>query len=123
MIARSLSPLLLGLLLTVPAAWSGQVEIVAAEAHPQGGGRYRLDVTLRHADSGWDHYADKWQVLTPDGRILGERVLLHPHVSEQPFTRSLGRVAVPTAIRRLRIRAHDTVHGWARQEYRLELEP
>ncbi len=48
----------------------------------------RFDVTLTHPDTGWDHYADGWRVEDADGVILGTRVLGHPHVNEQPFTRS-----------------------------------
>ena len=43
-------------------------------------------VTVQHADTGWDHYADAWEVLAPDGTVLGTRTLLHPHTDEQPFT-------------------------------------
>ena len=42
-----------------------------------------------HPDTGWDDYADGWRVLDMDGNELGMRVLHHPHVDEQPFTRSL----------------------------------
>ena len=48
-----------------------------------------IHVTLAHPDTGWDHYADGWEVVTGDGTSLGLRVLAHPHVDEQPFTRSL----------------------------------
>ena len=41
--------------------------------------------------TGWEHYANKWDVVGPDDTILGTRVLLHPHVNEQPFTRSFRR--------------------------------
>jgi len=68
-------------------------------------------VTVRHADSGWDHYADGWGVYAPDGTRLGYRILLHPHVGEQPFTRSLSGVAIPADIGQVVIRAHDLVHG------------
>lgn len=37
-----------------------------------------LHVTLSHPDTGWDHYADGWQVTTPKGEILGTRDLAHP---------------------------------------------
>jgi hypothetical protein len=40
---------------------------------PEEGGSYRFDVTVRHADTGWDHYADAWDILTPDGTLLGSR--------------------------------------------------
>ncbi len=48
-----------------------------------------VHVTLSHPDTGWDHYADGWEVIAADGNRLGLRVLAHPHVNEQPFTRSL----------------------------------
>ena len=62
-------------------------------------------------DAGWEHYADRWDVVSPDGEVLASRVLLHPHENEQPFTRSLGGVAVPEGVTRVIIRAHDNVHG------------
>ena len=49
----------------------------------------QISVTLSHGDTGWDHYADGWQVIGVDDVLLGTRVLHHPHVEEQPFTRSL----------------------------------
>lgn len=45
-------------------------------------------VTVSHPDSGWDHYADVWRIYGPDGQLLAERILVHPHETEQPFTRS-----------------------------------
>ena len=51
-------------------------------------------------------------VEAPDGTELGYRKLLHPHVNEQPFTRSLGGVSVPDGMTEVVIRAHDSVHGW-----------
>jgi len=115
--------LAMALMLMPLSAPAGQVRILDARARPDGGGGYRFDVTLRHADSGWDHYADKWQVIGDDDRLLGERILLHPHVNEQPFTRSLGGVEVPADTHRVRIRAHDNVHGYAAREFNVELSP
>ena len=75
-----------------------------------------FSVTLRHADEGWDHYADRWEVIGPDGSVFGTRTLLHPHVREQPFTRSLSNVPVPPDIDRVHIRAHDSRHGYGSRE-------
>lgn len=107
-------------LLALPAH-AGEADVVTAEAAPLGGGAWRFNVTVRHADSGWDHYADKWDVLAPDGSLLGTRVLLHPHETEQPFTRSLGGVAVPEEITQITLRAHDKEHGYGGAELTLEL--
>nr|WP_319387470.1 hypothetical protein [uncultured Roseibium sp.] len=111
--------LLVAALLVTPAK-ADDVEIVEAKAR-QSGSTWTFSVTLRHGDTGWDHYADLWQVFTPDGKLLGERVLLHPHVEEQPFTRSLSGVEIPDGIDEVVIRARDSVHGVADQQYRLAL--
>lgn len=92
-------------------AAAGEADVVAAEAVQEGDGSWRFRVTVAHADEGWDHYADRWEVVAPDGRVLGTRVLLHPHENEQPFTRSLGGVVIPDDIDSVTVRAHDSVHG------------
>lgn len=77
----------------------------------QSGGTWRFDVAIKHADAGWDHYANGWGVYLADGTELGYRVLTHPHVNEQPFTRSLSGVKIPQGTKSVIIRAHDLVHG------------
>ena len=101
------------LLLTVLGlpAIAGEPLVEGVEVRQEAVGTWRFDVTVRHADEGWDHYADKWEVLTPEGEVLGERVLLHPHEHEQPFTRSLGGVTIPPGPHEVQVRAHDSVHG------------
>jgi len=106
-----------GLLLLFAALWvtpsgAGEVSVVKIEATRAADGNWRFDVTLRHADEGWDHYANLWRIETPDGRILGERVLAHPHVNEQPFTRSLSGVRIPDTVDQVIVRARDSVHGF-----------
>lgn len=78
-------------------------------------------VTVKHADSGWDHYANQWQVLTLDGKELGTRVLYHPHEHEQPFTRSLSGVKIPADIKQVLVRAKDSVHGFSGAEKIVDL--
>lgn len=85
------------------------IEAVEATAT---GATWRFDVTVRHADTGWEHYADGWRITAPDGTELGHRTLLHPHVEEQPFTRSLGGVLLPAGATAVVLQAHDSVHGW-----------
>lgn len=94
-----------------------QVSSMASETNvvnvkvTQDGDQFRFDVTLQHADTGWDHYANVWEVVGPDGKVLGTRVLAHPHVDEQPFTRSLGGVEISTEIKEVTVRAGDNVDG------------
>ncbi|MEM9146802.1 MAG: hypothetical protein AAGC57_11430 [Pseudomonadota bacterium] len=102
------------------AALAGDVEITAAKATWSGGG-WRIDVTLAHGDTGWDHYADAWRVVGADGTVYGTRTLYHPHVDEQPFTRSLSGVAIPETIDTVEIEAHDSVHGWSPNRFVVRL--
>jgi hypothetical protein len=113
----------LALTLWLPAAAAaGEADVVAAEAARESDGTWRFSVTVRHGDEGWDHYADRWQVETPDGRVLGTRVLLHPHENEQPFTRTLGGVVVPPEVTEVVIRAHDSRHGDGGKVLKLRLQ-
>jgi hypothetical protein len=106
------------LILAAPAL-ADAPRVVGAEATRQGEA-WRFDVTVAHADEGWDHYADAWQVRTPEGDVLGTRDLLHPHVEEQPFTRALSGVAIPEGVARVHLVARDSVHGWG-EPYPLDL--
>ena len=102
--------------LSPPAALAGEADVVDVEVTKQGEGQFRFDVTVRHDDEGWDHYADRWEVRGPDGAVLGVRELAHPHVNEQPFTRSLSGVEIPADVAEVRVRARDSVHGYGGAE-------
>lgn len=95
--------------------------VIKAVAAAQTGDTWHFDVTLHHPDTGWDHYADGWEVLAPNGHSLGLRVLAHPHVEEQPFTRSLAGISVPAGVDHVLIRARCLVDGWAEAGFRVDL--
>ena len=99
-------------LLSGNVASAGEVAVLQVNVKRSGDNVYYFEVTVTHKDEGWDHYANKWDVVAPDGTILGTRTLYHPHVQEQPFTRSLSGVNIPEGIHRVTIRAHDSVHGY-----------
>ncbi len=99
------------LLLAATPVLGGEADVLAANVAATRDG-YRFTVTVAHADEGWDHYADRFEILTPAGEILGVRTLHHPHVDEQPFTRSLSGVRVPDGLARVTVRARDSVHGY-----------
>jgi hypothetical protein len=101
-----------GLTLVNGQAMAGEADVVGVEVRKENAGTYRFDVTVAHGDEGWDHYADAWDVVSPDGTVLGTRVLLHPHENEQPFTRSLSGVAIPDGITEVTLRARDSVHEY-----------
>ena len=94
------------------SAVAGEANVEKVRIAKERAGTYRFDVTVRHADAGWEHYADKWDIVAPGGKILGTRVLLHPHELEQPFTRSLSGVRIPRGVTRVTVRAHDKVDGY-----------
>ena len=106
--------------LTASPLRASPVEVVAATATPGPKG-WTITVTLRHADSGWDHYASGWEVLAPDGTRLGYRELSHPHVEEQPFTRSLSGIVIGGGVDYVLIRPRCTLDGWAASPTRLDL--
>jgi len=81
----------------------------------QSGDTFSFDVTIRHKDTGWDDYADIWRIKDESGNVLAQRKLAHPHVDEQPFTRSLSNVKVPAGAKNVIVEVHDTVTGWAAQ--------
>ncbi|KZK98318.1 hypothetical protein [Pseudovibrio sp. Ad26] len=114
-----LSGLVLSLLATQVLA--GEADVVKADVTPQADGSYRFDVNVRHGDEGWDHYADAWEVLSEDGKVLAVRVLAHPHVNEQPFTRSLSGVEIPAGMSRVVVRAKDSVHGYGGETVTVEV--
>jgi hypothetical protein len=93
--------------------------VEATEISP---GAWRFEVSVRHEDEGWDHYADAWQVVDPrNGEILGERILAHPHDNEQPFTRSQSGITIPQSLNRVLVRAKCNVHGFGGREILVDL--
>ena len=98
------------LLLSTPVL-SGEADVVEVSVRSPSVGVFHFDVTVRHADKGWKHYADAFEIVGPGGKVLGTRVLLHPHDTEQPFTRSLRGVRIPPSIKSVHIRARDKIHG------------
>ena len=102
-------------------AYAGEADVVQVKVVISGERTYRFDVTVLHGDTGWDHYADQWEIVAPDGKILGTRKLLHPHVNEQPFTRSLSGVRIPNNIQQVSVRAHDSVHVFGGKVMTLDL--
>ncbi len=81
----------------------------------------KFNVTVKHADEGWNHFANGWQIFTPQGELLGHRALAHPHVNEQPFTRSIRNIKIPENVDSVIFKANDSVHGTSDRRYVLKL--
>ncbi len=103
---------MLFLLSSLTPTHAGEADVARVKVTKLENGAYRFDVTVRHKDEGSKHYANKWDVVGPDGAVLGTRTLYHPHVEEQPFTRSLSGVKIPEGVTTVTIRAHDSVHNY-----------
>jgi len=97
-----------------------EVEIVNVYMQQTDSG-WRADVTLKHNDTGWEHYADAWRVVDGNGHLFKTRVLYHPHINEQPFTRSLSGIIIPADQTIVYVEAHDKKHGWSSQRVKVDL--
>ncbi len=117
LLARSLFVLAL---VSGSVAFAGEVKIVAADFNNTGDQHWAVSVTLKHADSGWDHYADDWRIVDANGKVIANRVLAHPHIDEQPFTRSQSHIRLPDS-GVIYLEAHDKRHGWARQRLSVDM--
>ena len=116
--------------ITVTRAGEGEIMIGLANADVtfvrailSADGSWTFHVTVQHPDTGWEDYADGWDVVLPDGTVLKTtaadpftRLLLHPHVDEQPFTRSKSKLVIPEEIETITVRAHDLVDGFGGRE-------
>lgn len=109
----------------VEANGDAAVEFVRAVAGSKG---WTFYVTVAHQDTGWDDYADGWDVVLPDGTVVGAkagarftRLLAHPHEKEQPFTRSQSGLQIPEGVTVVKVRAHDIVDGFGGPEVIVDL--
>jgi hypothetical protein len=106
-------------LLLSPLAFAGDVRIV--DVRVECADSCTFAVTLEHGDEGWNHFANQWDVVMLNGELLGSRVLHHPHVDEQPFTRSLSGVIIPAGVSQVKVRARDSMHGYSEQEFLVDI--
>lgn len=118
---RKLTGAVIALLMFPIVSFANDVRVVDVKAYKEGGG-WTFDVTLEHEDSGWEHYADAWRVVSEDEKVVyGTRTLFHPHENEQPFTRSQSGIKIPDDVSTVYIEAHDKLHGWSPDRYKYSL--
>lgn len=103
---------LIPLLLAASPALADPAQVTNVTATSSANG-WTFNVTIAHGDTGWEDYADGWRVELVDGTIVGNRPLAHPHVTEQPFTRSTSGVQIPDGTTQVFIRARTNTDGWA----------
>ena len=100
---------------------ASDAKIIKATGELTSAQKFNISVTIEHADEGWDHYANAWHVYSPDGKLIGKRVLHHPHVDEQPFTRTLLGLDVPREVSEVTIVAVCSKTGESKASYTLKL--
>jgi hypothetical protein len=107
---------------------AGNADVVFVRVVQAADESWTFNVTVQHPDTGWEDYADGWDVLTLDGTVLKRdaesqftRTLLHPHVEEQPVTRSQSGIVIPPDVTEVRVRAHDIVDGFGGREVVVDL--
>lgn len=98
-------------------------KVLDATVEVQANGLYAFSVTVVHAEDGWSHYVDKWDVVDETGKALAVRTLYHPHETNVPFTRSLANVSAPIGARQVTIRAHCSIDGYGESVLIVELPP
>ncbi|NIS80958.1 MAG: hypothetical protein GTO14_12280 [Anaerolineales bacterium] len=97
-----------------------EANILSVSIEDLGEGQFRFDVTMLHDDDGEaPEFADGWQVEDLDGNLLGRRVLLHSH-GTQEFTRS-ETITIPSSVTTVIVRGHDMRHGYGGQAMRVDL--
>ncbi|MCV2893773.1 hypothetical protein [Lentibacter sp. XHP0401] len=111
---------LLAALIVTSGAHADAPIITKVEASRAGMG-WRFDVTLQHPDTGWEHYADGWELIDAAGNQIAYRELMHPHVEEQPFTRSLRNVMLPDGMTKIWVRARCSENGWSEKAFEVSL--
>jgi hypothetical protein len=106
---------------------NADIEFVRAVENTDGS--WTFHVTVTHPDTGWDDYTNGWDIVLADGGVIKPegssqftRTLLHPHVDEQPFTRSQSGIRIPLGVTKVRIRAHDIVDGFGGKEIEVDLQ-
>jgi hypothetical protein len=107
-----LSVIVLFLLIHAVPALSGEADVIHVALTKNSDNTYDFDVTVEHTDKGLEHYVTWWRIRTPEGKEIDRRRLVHPHVNEQPFTRSLGGVNIPKNINIFVVEAFDRIHGY-----------
>lgn len=73
---------------------------------------FRFEVTISSPYDTPERYADAWRIMDEGGTVYGTRELLHDHATEQPFTRTLDDVEIPTDVDVVIVQGRDLDNGW-----------
>jgi hypothetical protein len=96
-------------------------DVVDVKVQARGNNRFDFDVTLSSPYDTPQRYADAFTVTDAQNKQLGERVLLHDHQTEQPFTRDLYGVIVPAGVRVVTVQGRDQKYGYGGKTMQVNL--
>jgi hypothetical protein len=87
-------------------------DIVNVKVRATSAGTFDFEVTVSSPYDTPTRYADAFRVTSVSGTVFGERVLLHDHQDEQPFTRDLYAVKIPAGVREVVVQGRDQKFGY-----------
>ena len=87
-------------------------DVLAVKVTPRAADRFDFDVTMSSRYDTPRRYADAFRVMDAEGQVYGERILLHDHAGEQPFTRALYGVPIPPQVRAVIVQGRDQRYGY-----------
>ncbi len=115
--------------LLAPSDPKGNADVTFVKATHTGDDKWTFEVTANHPDVGWSDFMDGWDVVLPDGKKIllapkdkFTRVLAHPHVNQQPVTRTQANIPIPPGTKTVTVRAHDLADGYGGKVIKLKLD-
>ncbi|MCC7327174.1 MAG: hypothetical protein IT521_10265 [Burkholderiales bacterium] len=96
-------------------------DVQAVKIRAAGLNKFDFDVTVSSPYDTPQRYADAFRVMGRDGHVFGERVLLHDHADEQPFTRDLHGVVIPAGVQYVVVQARDLKYGYGGKTFEASL--
>lgn len=95
--------------------------VISAKVRHDSGDIFDFDVTVSSPYDTPQRYADAFHVMDKNGRVFGERKLIHDHEDEQPFMRDLYGVNIPKGVRIVIIQARDQKYGYGGEQVEVML--
>jgi len=110
------------------SAGAPDADITNVFAREDKDGSWTFHVSVAHPDIGFEDFADGWDLVTPSGDVIKvdrdqrfTKIVRHPHVKEQPFTRTQKGIRIPEGVRSVTVRAHDRLAGFGGEEVVVDL--
>jgi len=94
-----------------PGIYAKEIRADVIKVMVTGKSAYRFNVTLASDETGCQQYADWWEVLDNQGKLLYRRILFHSHPNDQPFARSGGSILLEPG-QKVYVRGHMNKLGY-----------